>query len=270
MTRNRPAGGVVTAVESDAAEAGAEILRAGGNAADAAVAAAFAEGVVNPVRCGIGGGMMGQFHDAATGTVRTLWSMGRAPRKAHDRMFTPTGHWGTLFKVEGSRNQLGYEASVVPGFVRGAHEALRRYGSGRISWKEILAPAIRLALDGFDVYPHAYMMWSPAHSGHDFLGVGPRTITFTDAARQVFTKADGGFYEIGERMVQRDYGATLERIAEHGPEEFYRGETGERIAADFAANGGYLSLDDLLEFQAEEYTPLTLGYRGYSLVTEDA
>lgn len=263
-------GGVVTAVESDAAEAGGRILRAGGNAADAAVAAAFAEGVVNPVRCGIGGGMMGQFHDGATGQVRTLWSMGRAPRAAHATMFTPTGHWGTLFRVEGARNQLGYQASVVPGFVRGAYEIHRRFGSGRISWKELLLPAIELAHGGFRIYPHAHMMWSPAHSGHDFLGIGPRTVTFTDAAREIFTKPDGSFYEIGELFVQSDYGRTLERIAEQGPDEFYSGETGARIAADFAAHDGLLSQQDLLDFVAEEYEPLSMDYRDHRLVTEDA
>lgn len=262
--------GVVTAVEQLAAEAGAEILRAGGNAADAAVAAAFAQGVVNPVRCGIGGGMMGQFYDAAAGGTQTLWSMGCAPARAHDSMFIPISNWGTLFKVEGALNQLGYQATVVPGFVRGAFDAFTRYGSGRVTWRDAIAPAIRLAAEGFKVYPHVYEMWMPGTSPHDFIGVGLKTITLTPESAAIYVHPDGGIYQIGEVLVQQDYATTLQRIADHGVEEFYRGETAERIAADFADHDGYLSLADLNGFQSQVYEPLRCGYRGHELITEDA
>jgi gamma-glutamyltranspeptidase/glutathione hydrolase len=146
--------GVVACVESLAADAGARILRLGGNATDAAVATAFAQGVVNPIYCGIGGGFHGIFHDASRGLTEVISAGGRAPLAATADMWTPIARTGAIWQVEGNRNRLGYEASMVPGFVRGAAEALDRFGSGRVSWREVIEPAIELAEGGFRIYPY--------------------------------------------------------------------------------------------------------------------
>ena len=114
-----PTHGVVVSVESVADEAGAEMLRRGGNATDAALATAFAQGVVDPIYCGIGGGFHGIFHDAATSTTMTVMAGGRAPAAARPDMWRPTGRWGALWTVEGDANRYGYQASMIPGFVRG-------------------------------------------------------------------------------------------------------------------------------------------------------
>ena len=140
--------GVVVSVESVADEAGAEMLRRGGNATDAALATAFAQGVVDPIYCGIGGGFHGLFHDAPTGTTMTVMAGGRAPAAARPDMWRPTGRWGALWTVEGDANRYGYQASMIPGFVRGADEAFRRFGSGRVTWEQIIEPAVALAHDG--------------------------------------------------------------------------------------------------------------------------
>src|SRR2546425_13346090 len=97
-------GGVIACVESLAAEAGAEILRAGGNAADAAVAAAFAQGVVDPIYCGIAGGFHGLFHDAALGRTHVVMAGGRAPLGARPDMWRATGRWSATWTVEGNLN----------------------------------------------------------------------------------------------------------------------------------------------------------------------
>jgi gamma-glutamyltranspeptidase/glutathione hydrolase len=262
-------GGVIACIESLAAEAGAEILRLGGNAADAAVATAFAQGVVNPIHCGIGGGFHGLFFEAVSGRTSVVASDGRAPRAAHAQIWADklAGRWGAVWKVAGDRNRLGYEASMVPGFVRGAHAALSHFGSGRVSWRQVIEPAIRLAEEGFVVYPYLYRLWMP--NGFLEFGDGPRVLGFTAASREIYLR-DGRVYEIGERLVQRDYARTLERIADQGPDEFYEGETGQRIAADFAANGGMLSAEDLREYRADVVEPISTTFREYQVVTESA
>jgi gamma-glutamyltranspeptidase/glutathione hydrolase len=267
----RRPGGVVASVESHGADAGGEILERGGNAADAAIAAAFAQGVSDPLRCGIGGGGGGLFYDSESDDIGCVWSVGRAPMKAHERMFTPTGHWGTLFRVEGAKNQLGYEASIIPGFVRGMELIFQRHGSGRVTWAELLAPAIRLAYEGMDVYPFLAGMWAePAADTNDFIGVGQKTILQTEESKRIYLRPDGSFYEIGDSLLQEDYGRTLERIASGGADEFYEGETAHLIAADFANNGGYLTLDDLRNYHADVVEPIESTYRDLRIVTEDA
>ena len=213
--------GVIASVESLAAEAGAAILRAGGNATDAALATAFAQGVVDPIYCGIAGGFHGLFHDAALGRTtgrQRRWTR-TAPRREPD-MWHVTGQWGAMWKVEGNRNRLGYQASMVAGFVRGAHEAYsplwlrpRRAGG------EIIEPAIALAADGFEVYPYLYRLWMPrTERMRNFLeseegtsGAGPHA---TPAPRSTSTRT-GPCLEIGERLVQTRLRTTLERIAEN-------------------------------------------------------
>src|SRR3954451_10203238 len=102
--------GVVTCVEHLAAVAGAEMLRRGGNATDAAVATAFAQGVVDPIYCGIAGGFHGLFYDREHALTKVVSAGGRAPRAARADMWRPAGQWGAMWTVEGNRNRLGYQA----------------------------------------------------------------------------------------------------------------------------------------------------------------
>ena len=265
--------GVIASVESLAAEAGAEILRAGGNATDAAVATAFAQGVVDPIYCGIAGGFHGIFYDANRGTTQVISAGGRAPAAARADMWRPSGQWGAMWTVEGNRNRLGYEASMVPGFVRGAHEAFSRFGSGRVDWAQLLQPAIRFAHEGFEVYPYLYRLWMPRTDRiQNFLESeeGTTVLGFTEACRQIYLHPDGSVYRIGEQLVQTDYGRTLERIASNGPDEFYEGETAHRMADDFQRNGGLITLADLSAYRAEALEPLQATFRDLDLLTEPA
>ena len=265
--------GVVASVESLAADAGAAILRAGGNATDAALATAFAQGVVDPIYCGIAGGFHGVFHDAERGLTQVVSAGGRAPRAARPDMWRPAGQWGAMWTVEGQQNRLGYQASMVPGFVRGAHEAFTRFGSGHITWRQIIEPATALAANGFEVYPYLYRLWMPRTERMlNFLESeeGTTVLGFTDACRAIYLHDDGTVYRIGEQLVQADYASTLQRIAENGPDEFYEGETGQRMAEDFRRNDGLITAEDLASYRAEVLEPLRSTFRDLELLTEPA
>jgi len=265
--------GVVACVESLAADAGAEMLRRGGNATDAAVATAFAQGVVDPIYCGIAGGFHGIFHDAAQGMTMVIGAGGRAPLAASEEMWTLVSRRGALWEVDGNRNRLGYEASMVPGFVRGAAEALQRFGSGRISWRDVIEPAITLAEEGFTVYPYLYRLWMPrTERMRNFLESldGPAVLGHTQACREIYLHADGSVFEIGETLVQRDYARTLQLLAERGPDEFYEGEIARQIAADFERNDGLLTLEDLRRYQPDIRSPLSTEFHDLTVLTEPA
>lgn len=266
-------GGVVACVESLAAGAGAEILRAGGNATDAAIATAFAQGVVDPIYCGIGGGFHGLFHDASRGATHVVTAGGRAPLASRPDMWRPSAQWGALWSVDDQLNRLGYQASMIPGFIRGAEAALTRFGSGRVSWKQVIQPAIRLANEGFRVYPYLYRLWMPRTERMvNFLESldGPAVLGHTPACRSIYLHPDGRVYEIGETLVQTDYARTLERIAEQGPDEFYEGETAHLMVADFQQHGGLLGAEDLRRFRADVDDPISSSFRGLQVLTESA
>jgi gamma-glutamyltranspeptidase/glutathione hydrolase len=162
---------------------------------------------------------------------------------------------------------------MVPGFVRGAEAALIRFGSGRLSWKQLIQPSIRLAAEGFEVYPYLYRLWMPRTERMvNFLESldGPAVLGHTPACRSIYLHPDGRVYEIGERLVQRDYACTLERLAEQGPAEFYEGETAQMMVRDFQAHGGLLSAEDLHRFTADVSDPTTSSFRGMQVLTEPA
>jgi gamma-glutamyltranspeptidase/glutathione hydrolase len=261
--------GMVVCTEPLAAEAGAQILRRGGNAMDAAVAAAFAQGVVNPMLCGIGGkGVLTAFN-SATGEKVSHRFWGAAGSKARPDIFADDylGLGGGLdhYPVSDRRNVLGYESIMVPGFVLGVHEAWRRFGGGKLSWYALLEPAILLARNGFEVYPYLCKFWGEDGIISKLKGV--RRLSVTPAAADIYLR-DGRTYRVGERLVQTDYGKTLERIAADGPEVFYQGEIAEKIAADMEANGGLFTLDDLRNHQTLTSHPVYGTYRDYEIVSD--
>lgn len=266
-----PTHGIVTSVESLAEQAGAAMLRLGGNAADAALSTAFAQGVVDPIYCGIGGGFHGLFRNGTTGETLTVMGGGRAPASARPDMWKPNGRWGAMWTVEGQHNRFGYQASMIPGFVRGAGIAFERFGSGKVTWKQIIEPSIELAANGFRVYPYLYRLWMPATERmRNFLesGDGPSVLSQTAECARIFLKEDGSVYKIGDLLVQEDHARTLERIAEFGADEFYEGETAERIVADFKSHGGLIGAEDLRHYQPEVVDPLRSTFRNLEVVTE--
>jgi gamma-glutamyltranspeptidase/glutathione hydrolase len=258
--------GVVACPEPLAAAAGAEVLRAGGNAVDAAIATAFAQGIVSPMMTGIGGAATCLIHVAETGQTWFLFAGGYAPAKATpelwaDRPFTRDGATWTL---EDGANRVGYQAQVVPGFCRAMEEAYRRFGSGRVPWAALLQPAIRYAEEGFEVYPALWEIWRPGGRISSVHHVDdPKMYLATNEAAAAVYTPNGRVLEVGERLVQADYGATLRKIAEGGADAFHEGEIAHAIAEDMAANGGLLSYEDLRDFRPTLLPALEGQYRGY-------
>jgi gamma-glutamyltranspeptidase/glutathione hydrolase len=246
--------GVVVAVEQLAAEVGARILDYGGNAADAAVAAAFAQTVVNPIESSIFGSLSGLFHDGSTRATATVASLGSVPRDACRDGNEPTAYGGAL----------------VPGFVRGAAEAWRRFGSGKVSWRQLVEPAIGLAAEGFIVYPHLYRTWMPkTQLVHGVLegSDGPRSLSSTPECARVYLKQDGTVHRIGDRLILADCAETLQRIADEGPDEPYEGRTAAAIIADRQAHDGTMSADDLRRYRPDVAEPVRGTFREHDALT---
>jgi gamma-glutamyltranspeptidase/glutathione hydrolase len=259
--------GMVTAMHPLATAAGLEILQAGGNAIDAAVATAFAVGVVEPAMSGLGGvaAMVIGFPDGRT-TVVDGSSM--APLAAREDSFelappnTVAGIYGWRGTV-GDIQNTGYQAPIVPGQPACLLYALDRYGSGRLSRAQVMAPAIRLAEEGYPVdtyqaqtiaFAQRRLRLCPETFRMFFLedGTPPAPATRTHPA---------------DRLVHPELASTLRLLAEHGPEVLYRGEIGERIVRDLQANGGLLTMADFERYTVREHVPgLRTDYRGYQLV----
>ncbi len=164
------------------------------------------------------------------------------------------------YVLEGAVNDVGYQSVGVPGTVAGLHEALTRFGT--ISWEQAIAPAIPLARDGFPVSGYMHGYWTTDY-GPDVVPNLQR-IQATREARAIYTH-DGRLFALGELFVQADYARTLERLAHDGPDVFYQGEIADAIAADFEANGGFVTKDDLANFRVNVTEPLRGTYRGLTL-----
>ncbi len=263
--------GAVAAVESDGARAGARVFARGGNAADAAISAAFAQTVVDPMRCSVGGGAHVLYHDAGSGTDVVIDAGGVAPAAATATMFALEHQWENAYVVKDGMNRWGYRAQVVPGFVAGLRRLLDDHGSGRLTWRQLLEPSIELAHDGFAVHPHLFAAWDPVRQPtNDLFGSGYEALTFSAESQRIYLHEDGTVYGIGEILRQPDLGSTLETLADEGADAFYRGEIAERIAQDFADHDGLLSLDDLRTFAPVVEAPLKGEYHDYAILTESA
>jgi gamma-glutamyltranspeptidase/glutathione hydrolase len=233
--------GMVVTDDPIASKVGEEILKKGGNAIDAAVAVAYTLAVVYPEAGNIGGGgfMLIRRHDGKTAFIdyREV-----APKKATAKMYLhPDGS-----RIPGA-STIGYLSVGVPGSVAGMSLALQKFGTMKLA--EVMAPAIRLAKDGFPV---------SARLAKD-LQAGSKRLDRFPISRRIFLR-DGKLYQAGEIFRQPELAATLERIAKNGPEEFYRGETAHVLAKQMASHGGIITLDDLAGYRAKIRTPLDATY----------
>ncbi len=261
----------VACAEPYGADAARAIFIKGGNAVDAAVAAAFAQCVSNPLGVGIGGtGMMHVYDGAKKECIIVDGSVtipsGAKPDIFLDRLLEGRGGTTGRYPVRGHPNQYGYQSVMTPGFVSGAATAFERFGSGLVTWADVLEPAIELAIEGFNVYPYLaeYYVFEPSNVPNG-LNFGERMAAFPQAAELVLK--DGRPYRVGERMVFNDLGRTLQIIAQDGADAFYTGEVGQAIAADFEANDGFMKADDLRDYQPRLLSPLRGTYRGYEYFT---
>jgi gamma-glutamyltranspeptidase / glutathione hydrolase len=240
--------GMVAAEHELAAKAGVEMLEHGGNAVDAAIAAAFATGVVNPSSCGIGGGGFALVHDGKTHETHFVDFREAAPAAATPDMYVRGGHPDPKLSLRGAL------AIAVPGEVKGLARVLRDFGT--LPLATVLGPAIRFAAEGFPVGSHLAAE----------LGANAEEIGRHPALAAVYLKPSGEPYAAGELLVQRDLAATLRAIATGGVRAFYQGPIGDAIIRTITAENGILVAADLREYRERLREPLTTQYRGLTVV----
>ena len=258
---------MIVAAQPEAAEAGARVLQRGGNAVDAAMAAALVQGVVDPQMCGIAGFGSCQIYMPGKGIHTTIDFHGKTPLAATPDMWLDLLEGETRdgfgFVLKGKVNDLGYNAVTTPGSLMAYHEAAGEFGT--MDWADICAPAIAQAKAGFRVRPHVHFWWT---HGADFgrAEVADR-LRFSKTGAQIYFRPDGSIKKIGDHVANPDLATTLERIARHGADIFYTGEMAEEIAADFKAHGGLMSLEDLRSYRTTRRDPLKGSYRGFDIAT---
>ena len=240
---------MVVTRETHATDVGDSVLASGGNAVDAAVAVAFSLAVTHPSAGNLGGGGF-MLIRLANGKSTFIDFRERAPASASRDMYLNANGDVT------EDSTLGYRASGVPGTVKGLEYAHKKYGKKR--WSELVTPAVDLAATGFPV------SWGLAHSLRS-KGTSSRLSQFKDSKR-IFLK-DGEFYEVGDTLLQPDLAWTLDRIRAKGSDDFYNGETAKRLAADMAAHGGTITLEDLHDYKVFEREPLIGTYNGIDIIT---
>jgi gamma-glutamyltranspeptidase/glutathione hydrolase len=257
--------GIVVCPQQLAADAGKEMLGLGGNASDAAVAAAFVQGVADPFLCGLGGmGIMYVHHGpsgerAVIDCYSAIGSVPPPPEWAENyigRLETYGRHI-----LRGDDNQGSYRSILIPGFVRGLGQLHGRFGSGRVPWSRLLEPAIRAAEEGYIVSERFAAVWGRDESFPGRMSRAARFRTSPDAER-IF----GEPLPAGALFRQPDYGNTLRRLAKGGPEDFYTGKIGKELVNDLVRGGALITEEDWQEYPVLNPPPLSATYRGFEMV----
>jgi gamma-glutamyltranspeptidase/glutathione hydrolase len=242
--------GVVVSASDIAADLGASILAAGGNAVDAAVATAFAMAVTYPAAGNLGGGGF-MVVRTADGKATTFDYRAVAPEKATSTMYlAPDGN------IDRTLTAHGYLAPGVPGTVRGMALAHKRFG--KLPWKDVVLPAADLAGRGF------VMAASLARSLNGALAGNMKRFPASVAA---YGKPGGGMWAAGDKIILADLARSLTSIATDGPDAFYTGWIADRIAEDMAENRGLISKSDLEKYRAKERAPVRGTFLGYEIIS---
>ena len=236
---------IVVSVHELASRAGVEIMQAGGNAVDAAVATGFALAVVHPQAGNLGGGGF-MLIRLADGRARFVDYREKAPAAASANMYLDAQG-----NVIDNASVVGYKAVGVPGSVAGMVYAEKEYGT--LTLGQVMAPAIKLARDG---YPLA---WQDAHDLRD------KDLAKFSESRRIFQR-NGDYYKQGEVFRQPELARTLERIASK-PDDFYHGAMARELAAAMQKGGGLITADDLAHYEVKEREPIRGTYRGYEIIS---
>ncbi|MBS9424273.1 gamma-glutamyltransferase [Photorhabdus caribbeanensis] len=241
--------GMVVSAQHLASQVGVDILKMGGNAVDAAVAVGYAQAVVNPCCGNIGGGGFMTIH-LADGTNTFINFRETAPSAASADMYLDKE--GNVIK---EASLYGYRAAGVPGTVMGLDNALKKYG--KLSRKQVMAPAIKLAREGFIL----------TRADTDILDTSIKRFRKDPEAARIFLRKDGSPYQPGDRLIQTDLANTLELIAKKGQEAFYHGNIPKLVAEAAKKSGGIITEADFANYKISETTPVTCHYRGYKFIS---
>ena len=236
---------IVVSVHELASRAGVEIMRAGGNAIDAAVATGFALAVVHPQAGNLGGGGF-MLIRMADGRVHFIDYREKAPAAATANMYLDAQ--GNVIE---NASVVGYKSIGVPGSVAGMVYAEKQFG--KLTLAQVMAPAIKLAQDG---YPLA---WQDARDLHD------KDLAKFSESHRIFQR-DGNYYKQGEVLRQPELARTLERIAKD-PDDFYHGAMAHELAASLQKGGALITADDLAHYEVKEREPIRGTYRGYEIIS---
>jgi len=236
---------VVASVHGLASQAGADMMKAGGNAIDAAVATGFALAVVHPQAGNLGGGGF-MLIRMADGKVHFIDFREKAPAAATENMYLDAKG-----EVIPNASLLGYKSAGVPGSVAGLVYAEKKYG--KLSLPQVMAPAIKLAQDGF------VLAWEDADDLHD------KHLAEFPESRRIFQR-DGDFFKQGEVLRQPELAQTLQHIASD-PDDFYKGAMARQIAVAVQKGGGLITTDDLARYEVKEREPVRGTYRGYEIIS---
>jgi len=237
--------GMVASVHELASRAGTDMMQAGGNAVDAAVATGFALAVVHPQAGNIGGGGF-MLIRMADGTIRFIDYREKAPAAATANMYLDSQ--GNVIE---NASLVGYKAIGVPGSVAGLAYAQKTYG--KLPLAQVMAPAIKLARDGYA------LAWEDAQDLRD------DDLAKFAASKRIFQR-DGNYYKAGEILRQPELARTLERIAKN-PDEFYHGAMARELAASIQKGGGLVTADDLAQYEVKEREPIRGSYRDYDVIS---
>jgi len=236
---------MVVSVHELASRAGVEMMQAGGNAVDAAVATGFALAVVHPQAGNIGGGGF-MLIRKADGTTRFIDYRERAPAAATANMYLDSQ--GNVIE---NASLVGYKAIGVPGSVAGLAYAQKSYG--KLPLAQVMAPAIKLARDGYA------LAWEDAQDLRN------GDLVKYPESKRIFQR-DGNYYQAGEVLRQPDLARTLERIAKN-PDDFYHGALARELAASVQKGGGLITADDLAQYEVKEREPIRGTYRDYEIIS---
>ena len=265
----RAGGAMISAPDAAAVDAGARVLAQGGNAIDAAVTAAFVEGVVDPHDSSIGGYVLLTVHDPTGETpgpavldAPALAGSRTAPDMWVDRFLRPNPD-GWAFFLRGHVNELGYSSICTPGIPLGIETILQRWGT--ISLAQAVEPAATIATDGFAVDDRIAGYWAEPAGYPEQASILDYVKANAECSR-IYLR-DGQPPRAGDVVRNPDYGATLRALGERGAGDFYRGDLGDRIARDLAANGSFVTAGDLASYTLPDVEPVVGTYRGHTIVT---
>ncbi len=259
--------GTVVAPQPETAEIGTEILRQGGNAIDAAIAMAFTQTVVDPQMCGIAGFGSAQILMPGQEVHAAIDFHGRAPLATTADMWLDsieheaTDGWGFILKNR--ENEFGYQSIGTPRTLAALEFILKKFGTMRLD--RLIAPALDYCFDGFLIRPHVSEFWNlPPTAGRD---ANISMVTKFSSTRKIYCNENGLPLKIGDKLINKDMGNTLEKISKYGVHEFYEGEISDRMVRDITINGGLLTHEDLTLCKPEEITPLNASFREFDIFT---
>ena len=257
--------GIVVCVDRRAADEGARVLEAGGNAFDAAVAAAFVQMVVMPFSCGVGGMVSAHLRRSETAQHVIVDGLLRAGSRVTEDMWAEDYKGEAIFSGSSlfadHRSEMGYTSICTPGAVAGLGKVHSLFGS--MPWKELLQPAAKTARVGFRFSPITPSMTAECPAPYQ-----PDAVTRVNATSEcarLFYRDDGAVPSDGIVLRNPDYADTLERLGEQGTDDLYRGGLAQEVARDLERNGAFVTASDLSDYRPNVYRPMVASYRGLSV-----